>query len=180
MKKQMLEQTITLLCDWCAVRYHIQHNSFPHSFFSGDNDSRAMCSVTSHPLRRERDQWKKKMQQIERQLKCLAFQNPGPLLADFNPETREQQKKACMSMINQDCFKTTKKTMKKYDKKGCLLSSKIDLCDCLEKNCLGCFYPCPKCNSTKCGTECRCNRKWVYDQVQMEDGQIIKFPFFKN
>ncbi|XP_008112241.2 ARL14 effector protein-like isoform X1 [Anolis carolinensis] len=128
----------------------------------------------------EGDQWKNKTQQIERQLKCLAFQNPGPLLADFNPETREQQKKACMSMINQDCFKTTKKTMKKYDKKGCLLSRKVDLCDCLEKNCLGCFYPCPKCNSTKCGTECRCNRKWVYDQIQTEDGQIIRFPFLKN
>ncbi|KAJ6669710.1 hypothetical protein lerEdw1_000259 [Lerista edwardsae] len=55
------------------------------------------------------NQWKKKMQQIERQLKCLAFQNPGPLLADFNPETREQQKKACLSMINQDCFNNKKK-----------------------------------------------------------------------
>ncbi|XP_015677625.1 ARL14 effector protein-like, partial [Protobothrops mucrosquamatus] len=119
-------------------------------------------------------------QQIERQLKCLAFQNPGPLLADFNPETREQQKKVCMSMINQDCFNTTKKTLKKYDKHGHLISNKTDLCDCLEKNCLGCFYPCPKCNSTKCGAECRCNRKWVYEQIQVEAGQIIRFPFRNN
>ncbi|XP_025028565.1 ARL14 effector protein-like [Python bivittatus] len=126
------------------------------------------------------NQWEKKMQQIERQLKCLAFQNPGPLLADFNPETREQQKKVCMSMINQDCFNTTKKTVKKYDKHGRLLSNKTDLCDCLEKNCLGCFYPCPKCNSTKCGAECRCNRKWVYEQIQVEAGQIIRFPFRNN
>uniref|UniRef100_A0A670XZI4 ARF like GTPase 14 effector protein like n=1 Tax=Pseudonaja textilis TaxID=8673 RepID=A0A670XZI4_PSETE len=121
-----------------------------------------------------------KQQQIERQLKCLAFQNPGPLLADFNPETREQQKKVCMSMINQDCFNTTKKTVKKYDKHGHLISNKTDLCDCLEKNCLGCFYPCPKCNSTKCGAECRCNRKWVYEQIQVEAGQIIRFPFRNN
>ncbi|XP_042308819.1 ARL14 effector protein-like [Sceloporus undulatus] len=128
------------------------------------------------PLPGERDKWKK-MQQIERQLKCLAFQNPGPLLADFNPETREQQKKACMSMINQDCFSTTKKTVRKYDRRGCLLSSKIDLCDCLEKNCLGCFYPCPKCNSTKCGAECRCNRRWVYDQIKTEAGHTVRFPF---
>ncbi|XP_053146705.1 ARL14 effector protein-like isoform X3 [Hemicordylus capensis] len=119
----------------------------------------------------------KQQQQIERQLRCLAFQNPGPLLADFNPETREQQKKACMSMINQDCFNNTKKTVKKYDKHGWLLSSKIDLCDCLDKNCLGCFYPCSKCNSTKCGPECRCNRKWIYDQIQIESGRIIRFPF---
>ncbi|XP_039205653.1 ARL14 effector protein-like isoform X2 [Crotalus tigris] len=122
----------------------------------------------------------KQQQQIERQLKCLAFQNPGPLLADFNPETREQQKKVCMSMINQDCFNTTKKTLKKYDKHGHLISNKTDLCDCLEKNCLGCFYPCPKCNSTKCGAECRCNRKWVYEQIQVEAGQIIRFPFRNN
>ncbi|XP_054843014.1 ARL14 effector protein-like isoform X2 [Eublepharis macularius] len=119
----------------------------------------------------------KQQQQIERQLKCLAFQNPGPLLADFNPETREQQKKACMSMITQDCFNNTKKPAKKYDKHGRLLSNKADLCDCLEKNCLGCFYPCPKCNSTKCGAECRCNRKWVYDHIQIEGGQMIRFPF---
>ncbi|XP_060092405.1 ARL14 effector protein-like isoform X1 [Heteronotia binoei] len=129
------------------------------------------------PTHVEVEYWKKKMQQIERQLKCLAFQNPGPLLADFNPETREQQKKACMSMINQDCFNNTKKTVKKYDKHGQLLSNKTDLCDCLEKNCLGCFYPCPKCNSTKCGVECRCNRKWTYDEIQTEAGQIVRFPF---
>ncbi|XP_054843013.1 ARL14 effector protein-like isoform X1 [Eublepharis macularius] len=131
-----------------------------------------ILQLTSHE-----EHWKKKMQQIERQLKCLAFQNPGPLLADFNPETREQQKKACMSMITQDCFNNTKKPAKKYDKHGRLLSNKADLCDCLEKNCLGCFYPCPKCNSTKCGAECRCNRKWVYDHIQIEGGQMIRFPF---
>lgn len=129
------------------------------------------------PLPDQGDKWKKKMQQIERQLKCLAFQNPGPLLADFNPETREQQKKACMSMINQDCFTTPKKTVKKYDKHGLLRFNKFDLCDCLEKNCLGCFYPCPTCNSTKCGAECRCNRKWAYDEIQIEAGQTICFPF---
>uniref|UniRef100_A0A8C6VA98 ARF like GTPase 14 effector protein like n=1 Tax=Naja naja TaxID=35670 RepID=A0A8C6VA98_NAJNA len=115
----------------------------------------------------KRDPQRPPKQQIERQLKCLAFQNPGPLLADFNPETREQQKKVCM-------------TVKKYDKHGHLISNKTDLCDCLEKNCLGCFYPCPKCNSTKCGAECRCNRKWVYEQIQVEAGQIIRFPFRNN
>nr|XP_020635728.1 ARL14 effector protein-like [Pogona vitticeps] len=150
--------------------------------FSGEAN---VCTKQNTPLQKQQilplpsqgHKWKKKMQQIERQLKCLAFQNPGPLLADFNPETREQQKKACMSMINQDCFNTPKRTVKKYDKQGRLLSNKIDLCDCLEKNCLGCFYPCPKCNSTKCGAECRCNRRWAYDQIQIEAGQMIRFPF---
>ncbi|CAM2114347.1 unnamed protein product [Caretta caretta] len=117
-------------------------------------------------------------QQIERQLKCLAFQNPGPQVADFNPETREQQKKERMAKMNQDFF-YKHKTMKKYDKHGRLLCNNMDLCDCLEKNCLGCFYPCPKCNSNKCGPECRCNRKWVYERIETEAGEVISMlPFF--
>ncbi|XP_019373737.1 PREDICTED: ARL14 effector protein-like [Gavialis gangeticus] len=120
----------------------------------------------------------KQLQQIERQLKCLAFQNPGPQVADFNPETREQKKKARMSKLNQEFF-YKHKTMKKYDKHGRLLCNNMDLCDCLEKNCLGCFYPCPKCNSNKCGPECRCNRKWVYDRIETEAGDVISMlPFF--
>ncbi|NWS58393.1 A14EL protein, partial [Chunga burmeisteri] len=116
-------------------------------------------------------------QKVEKQLKCLVFQNPGPQVADFNPKTREQKKKACMSRMKQDIFNKTKAT-KKYDKHGRLLCNNIDLCDCLEKNCLGCFYPCPKCNSNKCGPECRCNRRWVYDTIETEGGNVISvLPF---
>ncbi|KAM9167777.1 ARL14 effector protein-like [Mergus octosetaceus] len=122
----------------------------------------------------------KRLQKIERQLKCLAFQNPGPQVADFNPAAREQKKKAYISQMNQDFFNKPK-IMKKYDKHGRLLCNNIDLCDCLERNCLGCFYPCPKCNSNKCGPECRCNRKWVYDTIETESGNVISaFPFFSK
>ncbi|XP_029441997.1 ARL14 effector protein-like [Rhinatrema bivittatum] len=120
----------------------------------------------------------KQLQQIERQLKCLAFQNPGPQVADFNPETRLQKKKARMSQMN-EFFATKKIVKKKYDKRGKLLCNNRDLCDCLEEDCQGCFYPCPKCNSKKCGPECRCNRKWVYDRIQTEAGDVIsKLPFY--
>ncbi|XP_018425778.1 PREDICTED: ARL14 effector protein-like [Nanorana parkeri] len=119
-----------------------------------------------------------KQLQIERQLKCLAFQNPGPQVADFNPETRKQKKKAYMSQMN-GYYSTNKVSVKKYDKQGKLLCNNQDLCDCLEESCQGCFYPCPKCSSTKCGPECRCNRKWVYDRIQTEAGDIIsKLPFY--
>ncbi|XP_049627422.1 ARL14 effector protein-like [Suncus etruscus] len=119
----------------------------------------------------------KQLQQIERQLKCLAFQNPGPQVADFNPETRQQIKKARMSKMN-EYFSVKYKVMKKYDKSGKLICNDADLCDCLEKNCLGCFYPCPKCNSNKCGPECRCNRRWVYDAIVTETGDVIStLPF---
>nr|XP_026650241.1 ARL14 effector protein-like [Zonotrichia albicollis] len=120
----------------------------------------------------------KNVQKLEKQLKCLAFQNPGPQVADFNPETRQQKKKACMSQMKQNFFYESKYT-KKYDKHGRLLCNDIDLCDCLEMDCLGCFYPCPKCNSNKCGPECRCNRKWVYDTIETEAGDVIsELPFF--
>ncbi|KAJ8791259.1 hypothetical protein J1605_020699 [Eschrichtius robustus] len=70
------------------------------------------------------------------------------------------------------------RVLKKYDKSGRLICNDADLCDCLEKNCLGCFYPCPKCNSNKCGPECRCNRRWVYDAIVTESGEVIStLPF---
>ncbi|KAI5263390.1 Arl14 Effector Protein-Like [Manis pentadactyla] len=68
--------------------------------------------------------------------------------------------------------------LKKYDESGKLIFNDVDLCDCLEKNCLGCFYPCPKCNSNKCGPECRCSRQWVYDAIVTESGEVIStLPF---
>lgn len=77
-----------------------------------------------------------------------------------------------MSKMN-EYFSVNSKVMKKYDKSGRLICNDADLCDCLEKNCLGCFYPCPKCNSNKCGPECRCNRRWVYDAIVTETGEVI-------
>ncbi|KAF3832945.1 hypothetical protein F7725_026610 [Dissostichus mawsoni] len=49
-----------------------------------------------------------------------------------------------------------------------------DMCDCLDVDCMGCFYPCNGCNSRKCGVECRCDRKWLYEQVEVEGGEIIR------
>ena len=46
-----------------------------------------------------------------------------------------------------------------YDDGGLLVADGRDLCDCLRENCPGCFYPCERCRSSKCGAECRCLRK---------------------
>ncbi|XP_069820682.1 ARL14 effector protein-like isoform X5 [Dendropsophus ebraccatus] len=82
-----------------------------------------------------------------------------------------------MSQMNR-YYSTNKVSVKKYDKNGKLLCNNQDLCDCLEERCQGCFYPCPKCNSNKCGPKCRCNRKWVYERIESEAGDIIrKMPF---
>lgn len=70
-------------------------------------------------------------------------------------------------------------------------------CDCLNENCPGCFFPCPKCRSAKCGSECRyyflcrwglsywlltsvldlirINRRWVLETISVDGtSEVIK------
>ncbi|XP_007895562.1 ARL14 effector protein-like [Callorhinchus milii] len=124
---------------------------------------------------------RKKMKQIERQLRCLTFRNPGPLVADFNPETRLQTKRARRTKLRQLVFEKKADGQRKYDQAGKLLLCGTDLCDCLNANCSGCFYPCPKCSSWKCGPKCRCNRKWIYEQIETEGSDAVQmFPNFDS
>ena len=138
-------------------------------------------SVQGRPARqsspeRASEMEEKKMKQVERQLKRLAFKNLGPQMASFNPEIRQQQKKEQMSKMKE--FFSPKRAVKKYDRKGRLLVNQADLCDCLNEECPGCFYPCSKCKSTKCGPPCGGNRRWVYTTILDESGEVIsKMPF---
>jgi len=53
----------------------------------------------------------------------------------------------------------------------------LDLCDCLESSCPGCHNPCSRCESFKCGSECRSRRKWLYEQILVEGTELkIKNP----
>ncbi|XP_051824629.1 ARL14 effector protein-like isoform X1 [Antechinus flavipes] len=147
----------------------------PSEVDKGEKNSTQEDADSSFP-EREFQIGQKQRQKLERQLKSLAFQNPGPRISDFNPQTREQQKAAHMSKMKE--YFSVNKVMKKYDRNGRLICNNADLCDCLEESCPGCFYPCPKCNSNKCGPECRCNRKWVYDDIVTESGDVIStLPF---
>lgn len=72
------------------------------------------------------------------------------------------------------CFCSVRKNQM-YDDCGRLLENKADLCDCLDDTCRGCHFPCAKCGSEKCGSDCRCNRKWVYQHVIAEGRTYIKY-----
>lgn len=63
-----------------------------------------------------------------------------------------------------------------YDEAGCMISTGKDLCDCLMRDCSGCFYPCENCRSLKCGKECRVNRRWHYSNTEVEGGPTRTFP----
>ena len=62
-----------------------------------------------------------------------------------------------------------------YDYGGLLSGSKQDLCDCMSHECPGCHFPCMKCGSSKCGVECRCNRKWQYFNKKEVDGNCDSY-----
>lgn len=73
------------------------------------------------------------------------------------------------SMPNMEFRRKTRKKLPLgalYDEKGILINSSINLCDCLQKNCSGCFFPCPRCKSQKCGLECRVYRKFIYAEIE--------------
>lgn len=63
-----------------------------------------------------------------------------------------------------------------YDSKGIFRETGEDLCDCLDRSCVGCHFPCGSCGATKCGVHCRCNRDWRIDEIAF-DGKEETFSF---
>ncbi|KAG8438237.1 hypothetical protein GDO86_008798 [Hymenochirus boettgeri] len=109
-------------------------------------------------------------------LKSLQFANPGKQ-TEFAPETSKREKRRLQSKStpsNSDRQTIASNKNKVYDSKGILIFNGRDLCDCLDEDCPGCFYACKKCGSHKCGVECRCDRKWLYEQIEVEGGETIR------
>ncbi|XP_072825808.1 ARL14 effector protein isoform X2 [Vicugna pacos] len=106
-------------------------------------------------------------------LRSLQFANPGKQ-TEFAPETGKREKRRLTKNAPAGSDRQVIPAKSKvYDSQGLLIFSGMDLCDCLDEDCLGCFYACPACGSTKCGAECRCDRKWLYEQIEIEGGEII-------
>lgn len=97
-------------------------------------------------------------------------------LRNFDPEHSEREKRKLHRRIYQGYKKHSV-----YNDKGIYIKTGDDLCDCLNLNCAGCHFPCPKCSSTKCGHECRNNRRWTYESIENEGSDmIIRNPMVKE
>jgi hypothetical protein len=85
-----------------------------------------------------------RMLRVSKELKKLQFSNPGEKMKVTSSAVRRSRGPmgACQGSGGED--------------------GKHDDCDCLNVRCPGCFLPCPKCRSNKCGVVCQSGRLWEY------------------
>lgn len=93
-------------------------------------------------------------------------------LDNFNPETSVREKRKLRQKINPPSS-VRRPPGAVFDENGVHIATCTDLCDCLVEDCCGCFFPCPKCGSQKCGMDCRVHRKFIYDQIEYHGYDIV-------
>lgn len=114
---------------------------------------------------------------IDRRLRKLV--DGVKFLSDFDPEksTRERRK------LTRKCYtqSSSSRSNAVFDDKGRYRLHQADVCDCLDDDCPGCHFPCPSCKNTKCGTNCRVNRKWAFECIE-HDGKdlVVKNKYIEN
>ncbi|KAL0629124.1 ARL14 effector protein, partial [Plecturocebus cupreus] len=107
-------------------------------------------------------------------LRSLQFTNPGRQ-TEFATETGKREKRRLTKNVTAGSDRQVIPAKSKvYDSQGLLIFSGMDLCDCLDEDCLGCFYACPACGSTKCGAECRCDRNQMLDFFSLKKYFVIE------
>lgn len=114
--------------------------------------------------------------QQNRCVKSLRY-DKSRFMEDFEPENSERQKRKRSKLIDY-----TKESVPPsvYDEKGAHIFSGINVCDCLVKTCPGCHFPCKRCKSSKCGHECRSQRKWVYEEVRCQSINSTHFVYIRK
>ncbi|XP_026738829.1 ARL14 effector protein isoform X2 [Trichoplusia ni] len=97
-------------------------------------------------------------------------------LDNFDPETSARERRK----LNRKSYFMKRKSKNIYNERGLITVTGKDLCDCLDETCPGCHFPCSKCNSNKCGLECRVNRKWMYDKIEIEGNDFVVKNDYKH
>merc|ERR1712062_849159 len=103
-------------------------------------------------------------------------------LSDFERNPSEREKRKLKKKTNYKDSARGRNKNNVYDEKGILISCGKDVCDCMDDSCPGCHFPCPKCRSNKCGNECRQNRKWMFESVELDGNpNSVKYnPYAKD
>ncbi|KAL3210958.1 hypothetical protein MRX96_036789 [Rhipicephalus microplus] len=107
----------------------------------------------------------------ERQLRNLRVENPefSDVLSSMDIQSHRREKRRVTKKVKSfDAASYRTRPHRHYNARGIHIASNKDACDCLQPNCPGCHFPCPKCNSQKCGDECRSNRNYVYEQIEVD------------
>uniref|UniRef100_UPI00358EB975 ARL14 effector protein-like n=1 Tax=Myxine glutinosa TaxID=7769 RepID=UPI00358EB975 len=112
--------------------------------------------------------------QTAKALRSLRFLSPGPQIKAFDPENSMRERRKLETKVKTVERQSIRQRQELYDERGFLIGSGFDICDCLDEDCPGCFLPCRRCSSSKCGPRCRVYRKWFYDQMEVEGGEIYR------
>ncbi|XP_022096274.1 ARL14 effector protein-like [Acanthaster planci] len=144
-----------------------------------EEDEEPVAASAKEPVTQDQKDFSKLPEAAQKLLKSLEFKNPGRRQFDmstFDPENSEREMRKLRRTFQSTSITQKSRNHVMYNEKGLLLADNRDLCDCLNVKCPGCFYPCEQCSSTKCGVQCRCNRKWVYNKVENESGEdVVEF-----
>lgn len=143
----------------------------------GGSDSRAVygvarkSTVTSPAITR-------RQMALARERNAKVLMDAEKFMENFDPDTSVRERRKLTRKINSNVRRPQGAL---YDEVGVHLNTGVDLCDCLNSNCSGCHFPCPKCKSTKCGPECRVNRKFVYEQLEYQGCDLtVKNPLLSK
>lgn len=82
-------------------------------------------------------------------------------LDDFEPDKSNREKRKLKR-------KPPTNTRSLYDEFGNIRHNGMDVCDCMDDDCPGCWYECENCGSPKCGVQCRVNRKFFYESITFD------------
>ncbi|XP_013780328.1 ARL14 effector protein-like [Limulus polyphemus] len=138
------------------------------------NDSKQKTATGKDKVARNNEESTERPAYRDKRLRQLRKETKGQaskFLENWNPETSNRETRKMTRKI----YNEKSRGPQVHDERGTYVSLGKNLCDCLEETCPGCHYPCPKCKSPKCGHECRQNRKWIYEQLEIEGtDKVIK------
>ncbi|GMT24207.1 hypothetical protein PFISCL1PPCAC_15504 [Pristionchus fissidentatus] len=104
---------------------------------------------------------------VERISRNLHFKNPGKKFEtdDGNVNAPRRKRAAAQRAVRMMRTHTSSNRASSYrhNNKGQIICERgeFDLCDCLEADCPGCFWPCYECGSFRCSSVCQKSRTFV-------------------